>query len=316
MSRLWIESFLEVLSAERGAADNTLAAYRRDLDDLTDWLAGNGLAVKQAGPADLERYLQDLAARGFAAASQARRLSSIRQFYQFLYAEQLRPDNPASRLDSPRRGRGLPKILSEDEVGRLLDTARAAAQAEHRSASKALTALRFHACLEALYATGLRVSELVALPRHAARAQDPFVHVLGKGGRERLVPLNPAARAAMAAYLERRESLRRFVGSKWLFASTGKTGHLTRQAFARELKAHAAAAGIAPDKVSPHVLRHAFASHILQNGADLRVIQQLLGHADISTTQIYTHVLDERLQKLVEDHHPLARRAAAGPRTR
>lgn len=303
---LAIEAFLEMLSAERGASANTMEAYRRDLEDLQAELARAGARPAEASPEQLEAYLQRLAAEGYAASSQARRLSSMRQFYKFLYAEGMRGDDPSSRLDSPRRRRPLPKVLTEAEVDRLLEAARSNAGLAGRSDARSLIALRLHACLEVLYATGMRVSELVALPHQAARAREPFLHIVGKGGRERLVPLTDAARDAMAAYLERREALNRGGTSKWLFPSGGKSGHVTRQAFARDLKAHAVAAGIEPQKVSPHVLRHAFASHILQRGADLRVIQQLLGHADISTTQIYTHVLDERLQKLVEDHHPLA----------
>lgn len=303
-----IETFLEILSAERGAADNTLDAYRRDLEDLSAWLNAHGSDLDNAQPADLERYLAALAADGFATASQARRLSSIRQFYKFLYADGVRGDDPSATLDSPRRGRALPKTLTIAEVDRLIESARYNAGIDGRSAAKALMALRLYTCLEVLYATGLRVSELVALPRQAANTEDPFLTIAGKGGRERLVPLNDPARDAMRTYLQRHEAYGRHSGSKWLFPSGGKSGHMTRQAFARDLKAHAVSVGIAPDKVSPHVLRHAFASHILENGADLRVIQQLLGHADISTTQIYTHVLDERLHALVATHHPLAQK--------
>jgi len=305
-SVLKIESFLEVLSAERGAAQNTLDAYRRDLEDLSHGLTTQGTDLAEAGSSHIETYLRTLAAQGFAASSQARRLSSIRQFYKFLYAEGVRSDDPSSKLESPRKGRSLPKTLTEAEVDRLLEAARFNAEIAGRSAVQTIIAHRLYTLLEILYGTGLRVSELIVLPRQAARSRDPFLHVVGKGGRERLVPLNDAARAAMTAYLEKCEGFERYAGSKWLFPSGGKTGCLSRQAFARDLKAHAISVGIAPEKVSPHVLRHAFASHILQNGADLRVIQQLLGHADISTTQIYTHVLDERLQKLVQGHHPLA----------
>jgi len=306
-SRFRIEAFLEVLSAERGAAQNTLEAYRRDLEDFQSSLAAQGVTLQDAATPHLETYLQSLANAGFAASSQSRRLSSIRQFYKFLYSEGLRSDNPSSKLDGPRKHRTLPKTLTEAEVDRLLETAKFNARLSGRSAAQTLMAQRLYALLEVLYGTGLRVSELVALPRQAAKLRDPFLHVVGKGGRERLVPLSGPARESMADYLELCEAYPRFASSKWLFPSAGKSGHLTRQAFARDLKTHAVSVGIAPEKVSPHVLRHAFASHILQNGADLRVIQQLLGHADISTTQIYTHVLDERLQKLVEDHHPLAR---------
>lgn len=305
-SRFRIESFLEVLSAERGAAQNTLDAYRRDLEDLAGDLTSGSTRIEDATSADLESYLQSLAAQGFAASSQARRLSSIRQFYKFLYAEGMRSDDPSSKLDGPRKSRSLPKTLTEAEVDRLLEAARFNANIEGRSAAQTIIAMRLYTMLELLYGTGMRVSELVTLPRQAARLRDPFLHIVGKGGRERLVPLNDAARRAMTTYLEACERFERYAGSAWLFPSGGKSGCFSRQAFARDLKAHAISVGISPEKVSPHVLRHAFASHILENGADLRVIQQLLGHADISTTQIYTHVLDERLQKLVETHHPLA----------
>lgn len=303
---LRIESFLEVLSAERGAAQNTLDAYRRDLEDLGTDLGSRGIKLEEANSAQIEAYLQALAGQGFAASSQARRLSSIRQFYKFLYAEGLRSDDPSSRLDGPRKTRSLPKTLTEAEVDRLLEAARFNATLEGRSTIQTLIAIRLYTMLEVLYGTGMRVSELVSLPRQAARVRDPFLHIVGKGGKERLVPLNDTARDAMASYLRKCDDFPRYAGSRWLFPSGGKSGTLSRQAFARDLKAHAVSVGIEPEKVSPHVLRHAFASHILQNGADLRVIQQLLGHADISTTQIYTHVLDERLQKLVEAHHPLA----------
>ncbi|MEM8811533.1 MAG: site-specific tyrosine recombinase XerD [Pseudomonadota bacterium] len=306
-SALRIETFLEVLSAERGAAGNTLEAYQRDLEDLAEFLATRGASLEGAGSDDLEAYLRDLAARGFAPASQARRLSALRQFFKFLYAEGYRPEDPATGLEAPRRRMKLPKVLTMAEVDRLLESGRFSAGLDGRSDNQALIALRLHACLEVLYATGLRVSELVALPKEAARSRTPLLHVTGKGGRERLVPLTPSAQDAMTAYVTAREAVKKFAGSKWLFPSFGKSGHLTRQAFARDLKAHAESIGIDGNKVSPHVLRHAFASHLLENGADLRVIQQLLGHADISTTQVYTHVLDERLQALVETHHPLAK---------
>jgi integrase/recombinase XerD len=301
----FVELFLDMLAAERGAGENTLTAYRRDLDDLAAHLAG-GRGISNASADDLRAYLGGLAARGFAAASVARRLSAIRQLYRFVYAEGLRKDNPATALEGPKRGRGLPKILSVAEVETLLTHAHAAAADPGRKLLERLRAARLACLLEVLYATGLRVSELVALPVSAAKRDHRLLLVRGKGDKERLVPLNEVAKKAMATYLALLAERDPEQKSKWLFPSFGESGHLTRQHFGRDLKELAAAAGIRPDRVSPHVLRHAFASHLLQNGADLRVVQTLLGHADISTTQIYTHVLEERLKSLVRDLHPLA----------
>jgi integrase/recombinase XerD len=298
-----IEAFLEMMSAERGAAENTLASYRRDLDDAAQEIGG-GLAA--AGPAEIRAYLDGMAARGFAATTQARKLSAIRQFFRFLYAEGLRADDPTGTLDSPKKARPLPKTMSEAETGRLLDRAATEAADPAPSGGGAEAALRLHALVEVLYATGLRVSELVGLPVSVAARDDRFFMVRGKGGKERMVPLSQKARAAMRAWLAVREKAEGAAESPFLFPADSQTGHLPRQVFARDLKALAARAGISTAKISPHVLRHAFASHLLQNGADLRAVQQLLGHADISTTQIYTHVLEERLVRLVNDHHPLA----------
>lgn len=295
-----IEAFLEMMSAERGAAANTLESYRRDLDDAAEQVPGN---LAEADAADLRTYLNGIAGRGFAASSQARKLSVLRQFFKFLYAEGLRADDPTGTLDSPRKGRPLPKTMTEAETGRLLD--RAALEAGDPTGD-ALAATRMHALVEVLYATGLRVSELVALPLGVALRDERFFIVRGKGNKERMVPLSPKAREAMRTWLAERGRLPALARSPHLFPSASESGYLPRQVFARDLKALAARAGIAADKVSPHVLRHAFASHLLQNGADLRAVQQLLGHADISTTQIYTHVLEERLVRLVHDHHPLA----------
>jgi len=296
--------FLDMLAAERGAGKNTLEAYGRDLDDLTEHLAGAGTTVAAATTAELRAYVGSLARRGFKASSVARRLSAVRQLYRFLYAEGHRRDDPAAVIEGPKRGRPLPKVLSIGEVDRLLATAHAGAGDAARGDGERLRALRLACLLEVLYATGLRVSELIALPAAAARRDQRMLVVRGKGDKERLVPLNEAAKHAMRDYLARLAE--RGIESKWLFPSFGESGHLTRQHAARELKALAAATGIAAERVSPHVLRHAFASHLLQNGADLRIVQTLLGHADISTTQIYTHVLDERLKSLVRDLHPLA----------
>jgi integrase/recombinase XerD len=296
-----IEAFLEMMSAERGASENTLQSYRRDLEDAAEQLQ---IGLAEAGTGELRGYLAGIAARGFAPSSQARRLSALRQFYKFLYSEGLRPDDPTGALDSPRKGRALPKIMSEAETGRLLD--RAAEEARTAIDGGRAAALRLHGLVELLYATGLRVSELVSLPVGVALRDDRFFVVRGKGSKERMVPLSEKARVAMRAWMAERRADSGIADSPWLFPASSGTGFLPRQVFARDLKRLAARAGISTAKVSPHVLRHAFASHLLQNGADLRAVQQLLGHADISTTQIYTHVLEERLVRLVNDHHPLA----------
>jgi integrase/recombinase XerD len=299
--------FLDMLTAERGAAAHTIEAYTRDLSEFLAFLTAKGKTARTATPENLRAFLSGLARKGLAPTSRARKLSAIRQFFRFLLAEGLRKDDPCSAIDSPRLPRPLPKILSFAEVETLLDTA---AQAGERAADGAARrrALRLYALLETLYATGLRVSELISLPRSVLTADDRVLTVKGKGGRERLVPLNDPARKALAAHLdavgEHEPNVR--PKSPWLFPSSGGE-HLTRQRFGQELKALAIAARIEPARVSPHVLRHAFASHLLERGADLRTVQQLLGHADISTTQIYTHVIEERLRRLVEEHHPLAR---------
>ena len=298
-----IELFLDMLAAERGASANTLDAYRRDLADFSADLGCGKADIAGADSETLREYLARLGKRGLAAASVARRLSAIRQLYRFLYSEGHRGDDPAAVIEGPKRGRSLPKVLSVKQVDDLLACAHD--NARNTSKSERLRAARLACLLEVLYATGLRVSELVALPEAAARRDQRMLVVRGKGGRERMVPLNDSAKRAMVDYLALRTDAKA-EKSKWLFPSFGESGHLSRQHFARELKTLAAAAGLKASQVSPHVLRHAFASHLLQNGADLRVVQTLLGHADISTTQIYTHVLEERLKSLVRDLHPLA----------
>jgi integrase/recombinase XerD len=298
-----IELFLDMIAAERGASANTLDAYRRDLADFSADLSHAGETITAADSDTLRAHLGRLDKRGLAAASVARRLSAIRQLYRFLYSEGHRPDDPAAVIEGPKRGRSLPKVLSVKQVDDLLAQAREGVKAEAKS--ERLHAARLNCLLEVLYATGLRVSELVSLPEAAARRDQRMLVIRGKGGRERLVPLNDQAKRTMADYLALCIEAK-LDKSKWLFPSFGESGHLSRQHFARELKALAAAAGLKAAQVSPHVLRHAFASHLLQNGADLRVVQTLLGHADISTTQIYTHVLEERLKSLVRDLHPLA----------
>lgn len=301
-----LDAFLEMLAAERGAALNTLAAYRRDLEDYAGFLKTRRRSVADAATADVRAYLADLAERGFRASSAARRLSALRQFHKFLYAENRRADDPTVVIEGPRKGRPLPKVLSVDEVDRLLSCAAQAVDTAP-DAAQALRSARLAALIETLYATGLRVSELVALPKSAARTRADALTVRGKGGRERLVPLSDAAKAAMARYRALLDKARPGeAAANWLFPAEGESGHLSRQVFARDLKGLAGAAGLPAAKVSPHVLRHAFASHLLQNGADLRVVQELLGHADVSTTQIYTHVLDERLKSIVRDLHPMA----------
>ncbi len=300
------ELFLDMLAAERGAGANTLAAYHNDLDDLAAHLRAAGRTISNATTDDLRGFLASLAERGFRPSSLARRLSAVRQLYRFLYAEGKRGDDPAAVLEGPKRGRNLPKVLSIAEIDNLLARARHDMEEAELPAAARLRAARLLCLLEVVYATGLRVSELVALPAAAARRDQRMVVVRGKGGKERLVPLNKAAKCAMAEYLKLHAETEKGAPSKWLFPSFGEQGHLTRQHFARELKTLGASCGISPARLSPHVLRHAFASHLLHNGADLRVVQTLLGHADISTTQIYTHVLEERLQALVRDLHPLA----------
>jgi len=300
-----LDLFLDMLAAERGAAVNTLAAYRRDLDDFAADLAAAGKSVAQADSDDIRAHLGRLTRRGFKPSSLARRLSAVRQLFRFLHAEGHRRDNPAAVLEGPKRGQTIPRILSIAEVDSLLAAARGAmAAGEEMPVAERLRAARLNCLLEVLYATGLRVSELVALPASAARRNERMLIVRGKGDRERMVPLNDAAKRAMTDYRAVLSEAARGE-SKWLFPSFGASGHITRQHFARELKELAGATGLRPSRVSPHVLRHAFASHLLQNGADLRSVQTLLGHADISTTQIYTHVLEERLKSLVRDLHPL-----------
>jgi integrase/recombinase XerD len=305
-SRL-IESFLDMIAAERGGAQNTIDAYRRDLADYVARLAASGKTPLDASSDDIRAYLQELGRRGLKATSSARKLSSIRQLHRFLAGEGMRTDDPAAIIEGPRRGRALPKTLSIAEVDRLLAVSKEGLDDALRPAGERLRALRAAGLIELLYATGLRVSELVALPKGVARGKEPLISIRGKGGRDRLAPISRAAREAITAYralLEKTQPAA--AGGPWLFPADSESGHLTRQAFARDLKLCAAAAGIASARISPHVLRHAFASHLLQNGADLRVVQELLGHADISTTQIYTHVLDERMKAMVRDLHPLS----------
>lgn len=306
-----ISTFLDAIAAENSAARNTLLAYGRDLSHAADWLAGHAATLSDATPADIEAYLVALDAEGLARATRARRLSALKQFYRFCYDEGWRGDNPTLRIDGPGRTARLPCTLTEAEVAAMLRVAR-----DHGAdgATRARNACLF----ELLYATGLRVSELVSLPDAALRGAPQMMMVRGKGGKDRLVPLSDPARAAVAVWLQHRDraedarragasAAARPPASKFLFPARGVKGHMTRERFHGLVKEVALAAGLDPTRVSPHVLRHAFATHLLAGGADLRVIQTLLGHADLSSTEIYTHVLDERLRALVMQHHPLTR---------
>lgn len=300
----WISAFLEAQAAELGAAQNTLLAYGRDLKDVSAWLTGRGRDFKDATRADVEAYLVHCDAQGFSRATRARRLSAIRQLYRFAFDEGWRDDNPAIQIRGPGRDKRLPKTLTTEEVDRLLTAAR-----DH---GRTATERSRNTCLvELLYATGMRVTELVSLPVSAVRGDPRMLLIRGKGDKERMVPLSTPARAAMAEWLAIRDAeeetarLKGRPASRFLFPSRGKLGHLTRNRFYLLIKEIAVAGGVSPDKVTPHTLRHAFATHLLAGGADLRAIQTLLGHADLATTEIYTHVLDARLKELVEDHHPL-----------
>jgi len=300
-----IDGFLEMMSAERGAADNTLQAYRRDLEDYGGFMARRSIAAERASSEDIRDYLASLTAQGISRSTASRRLSAIRQFHKYLLGETISRDNPVATIESPKIRRVLPKHLSVAEVTRLLEAAEQ--QAASAKGKRLFRAQRMHCLLEVIYGTGLRVSELVGLTVQAAAADPRFLTIKGKGGRERLVPMSPRLGKIVAAYLKALRA-RDDGTSHWLFPSHGEQGHLTRQHFALELKALAAAAGLDSGAISPHSLRHAFASHLLAGGADLRALQQMLGHADISTTQIYTHVQAERLKAVVATHHPLARR--------
>ncbi len=301
-----VVGFLDALASERGASANSLEAYRRDLCDYEDHLGEQGTDALKAGAAHVRAYLAARGGEGLSAASIARRLSAVRQFHKHLYAEGRRRDDPTLAIEGPRRARPLPKVLTVDDVDRLIATAREGFDASERPLRERLAASRMACLIELVYASGLRVSEVLSLPKSAARAKEPLLTIRGKGGKERLAPLSDPARAAMAAYRTLlSDAAPGMAASPWLFPADSASGHMTRQAFARDLKLVAAAAGVSPARVSPHVLRHAFASHLLQNGADLRVVQDLLGHADISTTQIYTHVLDERARAMVRDLHPM-----------
>ena len=306
-SESWIEMFLDAKQAERGAAENTIKAYARDLQNFRDWVqAEEAASLAKADRASIEAYLSHLTESGLSPTTRARRLSAIRQFFRFTFSEGLRSDDPGAGLKGPSKTRTLPTTLTTADVDRLLG------QAEREAQEKPGT-LRMHCLVQMLYATGLRVTELVSLGVDAVRGNPALILVRGKGDRERMVPMSDAARKALQNWLAVRDALETKTGGKkspFLFASRGKSGHLTRVAFYIALKELAARSGVDPSGISPHVVRHAFATHLLENGADLRVIQTLLGHADISTTEIYTHVLDARLKALVLDKHPLAQDTA------
>lgn len=310
-----VDRFLEMLSAERGASVNTLDAYSRDLANFASFVHKRDRVLELAGTEDITNFIAVMVEEGLAASSRARRLSALKQFFRFLVAEGIRADDPAGIVGGPKREAALPKTLTVDEVDLLLAAARRKVE-ESRHGQRA-KALRLYCLLEILYATGMRVSELVALPRSALVGDERTLTIKGKGGRQRMVPLNPAAQDALVLYLRERDAVVagsgygagiNGSGSSWLFPSWGQQGHLTRQRLAQELKLLAGQAGIEPSRVSPHVLRHAFASHMLERGADLRAVQKLLGHADISTTQVYTHVRESHLRKIVHEHHPLSER--------
>ncbi len=302
-------AFLDMLASERGAAANTLQAYARDLNDLASYLAGQKSCLRRATPASLSDYLRMQSEAGLAPPSRARRLSAMRQFFGFLVAEGVLDENPTEGMASPKLSKPLPKTLSIAETESLMQAAHARTR-QGLQGRDLIRALRLHCFVEMLYATGMRVTELVSLPRNVLTGDPRVLTIKGKGGRERLVPLNGPARAALDRYVnvgrQPEDGVAPMLATRWLFPSKSAEGHLTRQRLAQELKELADLAGLDAQRVSPHVLRHAFASHLLDRGADLRSVQQLLGHADISTTEIYTHVLEERLKQVVFAHHPLA----------
>lgn len=295
-----IELFLEMMSAERGASKNTIISYKRDLVDFGSYLKKHEVSIGDASPEIIREYLSKLSGKGISASTNARRLSSLRQFYQFLYSENIRNDNPTVSLETPKLGKKLPKSLSKEEVEKILELVHSKNTFEN---------LRLAALLEILYASGLRASELVSLKISniqfdpITKAIKPYLLIKGKGNKERIVPLNKSAIAAIEKHLAEKKN----EDSEWLFPSQGKSGHITRQRFGQMLKDIARKCNINDEKLSPHILRHSFATHLLENGADLRTIQEILGHSDISTTQIYTHIAKERLKSVVKEHHPLSK---------
>ena len=293
-----VEAFLEMMSSEKGDAALTIEAYRRDMEDFSRFLSVRGKKPEKAKEEDIADYVRNIAKNGLSSKTQSRRISCLREFYRFLLTEGRRSDNPCSFVDSPKTGKSLPKYLTEEEVARLIDTA-------------GTKSLRMQTMLELLYASGMRVSELVSLPVTSVlnlKDNEALIYITGKGGKERTVPLNEPAKKAIHNWLAKREkSLKKGRESKWLFPSRAKQGYLTRDAFFKELKKIALLANIDPERVSPHVFRHSFASHLVAHNADLRSVQKMLGHADIATTEIYTHVLEEKLKTIMETKHPLSR---------
>ncbi len=302
--RKLILTFLDMLTAEKDSSQNTISAYTRDLEDYKDYIAQRSATFLNVQSQLIRDYMGELADKGLKASSTGRKLSAIKQFHKFLYAEGNRGSDPSTTLEGPKRGRALPKVLSVKEVDALLKCVENQALDSSKSFHERLLFSRLYALLELIYATGMRVTELVSLPRSAANTKNDFLIVLGKGRKERLVPLTAKAKSALTNYIEFLNKVDKS-GKIYLFPANTQTGYLARQVFARDLKQAGGLAGILPSRISPHVLRHAFASHLLQNGADLRIVQLLLGHADIATTQIYTHVLDERTKAMVRDLHPL-----------
>ncbi|MEZ5825942.1 MAG: site-specific tyrosine recombinase XerD [Geminicoccaceae bacterium] len=293
-----LNAFLEMMAVERGASRNTLDAYRRDLTDLRTFLTRRSVELREASSDDLRAYVAFLSDQGMSSSTAARRLAAMRQLYRFLYLEEHRGDDPTATIDNPRRGRTLPRVLAEEDVTALIDAAHEGETPE---------AVRIQLLMELVYGSGLRVTELIGMPLSAVAADRSTIRIRGKGGKERVVPIGRSARAAMEKWLAVRDGfVKRPLEARFLFPSRGRLGHLTRQRFTQMLKELAIKAGIDPDRLSPHVLRHAFATHLLDHGADLRAVQVMLGHADISTTQIYTHVQAERLASVVDTHHPLA----------
>jgi len=302
----YIESFIEMLSAERGASDNTLIAYKSDINQYFSFLLKKNINLIDANTNDIRKWISRLSATGIASTSLARKITAIKQLYNFLFEENIIDLNPAKTIENPRLGRSLPKVLSEENIVMLFDFIKNKTNASNLSNAKRINLQRLLCQVEILYATGLRVSELIGLTINQVLGEDLFITIKGKGGKERLVPLTDLAKKEILEYIDMIKISKNINLSYYLFPSNSKSGHITRQRFGQDLKAISIEAGLNPNLISPHVIRHAFASHLLSGGADLRVVQQMLGHSDISTTQIYTHILDDRLKSLVIKHHPLS----------
>ncbi|MGY9051762.1 MAG: site-specific tyrosine recombinase XerD [Alphaproteobacteria bacterium] len=301
-----IESFIEMLSAERNSSENTLVAYKSDINQYFSFLVKKNINLIDASTSDIRNWISALSKTGIASSSLARKITAVKQLYNFLFEENLIKLNPAKTIENPRLGRPLPKVLSEENITRLLDFIKNKTKDKKLTDSKKIKLQRLLCQVEILYATGFRVSELIGLTINQVLGEDLFITIKGKGGKERLVPLTELAKKEILEYLDMVKMSKNINLSHYLFPSGSKSGHITRQRFAQDLKAVSIEAGLNPKLISPHVIRHAFASHLLSGGADLRVVQQMLGHSDISTTQIYTHILDDRLKSLVIEHHPLS----------